>query len=101
MIHRTTVADQVVAICEKMSGKEANLDSRLAHDLELDSLDRVALAMELEDHFGIEISDAEVDNRALGIVSGLVAHVEKKVAARSPDILVTGSRIIPRPGAEL
>jgi acyl carrier protein len=79
-VFRTTTADQVVAIVEKMSGTEANRNSHLLDDLELDSLDRVALAMELEDHFGIEISDAEVDDRRLANVEGLIACVERKVA---------------------
>jgi acyl carrier protein len=80
MIHGTTVGDQVVAICEKMSGKEANTTSRLDEDLDLDSLDRVQLAMEVEDHFGIVIPDEEVEDETLGVVSGLIARVEAKLA---------------------
>lgn len=74
------VADRVIAVCENLSGMEAHPDSRLVEDLDLDSLDRIQLAMELEDHFKIEISDAEVDDQKLGVVSGLIACVEAKIA---------------------
>lgn len=75
----TGVASRVIALCEQQSGKEAYLDSDLVRDLELDSLDRIELAMVIEDHFGIEIPDDEVDDVSLGIVAGLVDYVERKL----------------------
>jgi acyl carrier protein len=50
--------------------------------LELDSLDRVSLAMKLEDEFHIEIPDAEVDDPAIDHVGGLVAFIQGKLDAR-------------------
>lgn len=77
-----TVASRVKAVCELHSGREANDDSRLSEDLDLDSLDRIELAMRLEDEFNIEIPDKDVDRKSLGTVAGLIAYVEAKVAAR-------------------
>src|SRR4051812_11669365 len=50
--------------------------------IDLDSLDRVALAMQLEDEFGITITDDEVDDHALNHVGGLVAFVQGKLDAK-------------------
>jgi acyl carrier protein len=53
-----------------------------AKPLELDSLDRVALAMELEDEFRIQITDDEVDSPQIDHVGGLVAFVQGKIDAQ-------------------
>ena len=76
-----SVADRVIAICEQQSGKEAHRDSELVKDLDLDSLDRVELAMQLEDAFGVRITDEEVDNPDLDSVGALIDLVESKLAA--------------------
>lgn len=60
----------------------ANFYSKGARPLELDSLDRVTLAMKLEDEFKITLSDEEVDNPALDHVGGLVAFVQGKLDAK-------------------
>ena len=46
-------------------------------DLGADSLDVVELVMELEDEFGIDISDEDIDQ--LKNVSDVVSYIEKKV----------------------
>jgi acyl carrier protein len=76
-----SIADRVIAVCEQQSGKEAHRDSSLVEDLDLDSLDRIELAMVLEDTFLIEITDAEVDNPMLDSVGALIDLVEQKLAA--------------------
>ena len=48
----------------------------------LDSLDLVQLAMNLEEEFGISISDEEVDAPALDHVGGLAAFIQGKVDAK-------------------
>jgi acyl carrier protein len=50
--------------------------------LDLDSLDRIELAMQLEDEFSISISDSEVDSPNLGTVAGLVRFIEGKVETK-------------------
>lgn len=52
--------------------------------LKLDSLDRITLAMTLEDEFGIAISDREVEDERLAHVGGLVAFVQGKLDAKRP-----------------
>lgn len=76
-----SVADRIIAICEQQSGKEADRNSELVADLELDSLDRLELAMVLEDAFGVEIPDTEVDDPRLSTVGALIDLVERKTAA--------------------
>jgi acyl carrier protein len=50
--------------------------------LELDSFDRIQLAMQLEEEFDILISDDEVDDLAIDHVGGLVAFVQGKLDAK-------------------
>lgn len=79
--------NRVEAICRHLSGVGTNFsfhnETTLAGDLDLDSLDLVTLAMKIEDEFGIEISDDDVDSPALGTFGGLVAHVEGKLHSRA------------------
>lgn len=96
-----SVADRVIAICEQQSGKEANRDSELVKDLDLDSLDRVELAMVLEDTFRIEIRDEEVDNPDLDHVGALIELVERKLAAKPIPTTPFPPHVLSRPGAEL
>ncbi|HEV2756937.1 MAG TPA: acyl carrier protein [Actinomycetota bacterium] len=53
--------------------------TRFREDLEIDSLTAVALLIELEDHYGIRVADAE----ALGLetVADAIALIEQKIAA--------------------
>lgn len=55
----------------------------LAGDLDLDSLDRVELAMRLEDRFHIKIDDRDVDDRKHSTVAGLIELVQDKICVRA------------------
>lgn len=75
-----------MSIFEKIQGMIADelslqkdsikLESRLAEDLAIDSIDAVQLVMELENEFGITISDDELKN--LKTVKDLVDCIEKQ-----------------------
>lgn len=52
-------------------------DESFADEIGLDSLDRVELAMDLEEEFRITISVAEIDQ--LDTVAQVEAHVQKKL----------------------
>ncbi|MCC7097298.1 MAG: hypothetical protein IT472_08975 [Thermomonas sp.] len=52
----------------------------LADDLAVESIDLVTIAMEVEDLFGIEVTDDEVP--ALATVADWIALVERKTAER-------------------
>lgn len=56
--------------------------------LDFDSLDRLELVMKLEEHFGIEIPDTDVDDPELGTVSGVVAYIDRRLTEK--DVVVTG-----------
>jgi acyl carrier protein len=63
-------------------GVEAELitpDAHLARDLGLDSLDTVELTLGLEEKYGIEIPDTELED--LETVSDAVALIDGKVGA--------------------
>jgi acyl carrier protein len=98
-----TVADRVIALAEHLSGREASRDSKLGDDLALDSLDCVQLAIDIERQFDIVIPDSDVDNPALGVMSGLIEYVERAVAHRDlyQKRVVDGRTTYERPGAEL
>lgn len=99
-----SVADRVIAVCEKQSGKEAHRDSKLVENLGLDSLDRVELAMVLEDTFNVRITDEEVDNPDLDHVGALIELVEQKLAIAKIGKNSAYGKLgvdLNRPGAEL
>lgn len=107
----TTVADRVIVICEQQSGKEAHRGSTLVGDLELDSLDRIELAMCLEDAFGVDIPDNEVDDPKLNSVAALVELIEAKKRSACSVLGINAQQLVRdmeatrydvnRPGAEL
>ncbi len=54
------------------------IEADLLRDLDLDSLDTMELTLGMEERFGIEIPDAELEG--LVTISDAVALVEKKLA---------------------
>lgn len=77
----TDTAKKVIEIASKLSGVQADPDSRLLEDLDLDSLDRIEMAIELERAFDIDIPDEDVDNAELGTVNGLIKYIDGRVLA--------------------
>jgi acyl carrier protein len=59
-------------------GIEADKVADLAQDLGLDSLDTVEMTVGLEDRFGIEIADSELED--VRTVNDAVGLIEQKVA---------------------
>ena len=64
-------------ICEQLELEEdrVTMDSDIAADFEADSLDVVDLIMSLEDEFGLEVPDEEVEN--FRVVGDLVRYIEE------------------------
>ncbi|MBQ8431223.1 MAG: acyl carrier protein [Clostridia bacterium] len=62
--NKTLEQTVIKTIATKLDKKveEINLESRLVEDLEADSLDVVELLMQLEDEYGISVSDEEAVN---------------------------------------
>lgn len=78
-----TTAERVIALIAEEAScaiEQAGEDKYLAYDLGLDSLDRYELTMDLEDEFGIEITDTE--GAACNTVGEVVALAERKVKER-------------------
>lgn len=65
----------IAQVADRSGGKD------LTKDLGLDSLDRYELTLELEDEFGIVITDVESGH--LSTVGEIVALVERKVGVKS------------------
>lgn len=59
---------------------QVQLSSRLALDLRADSLDRVTIAMSIEETFRIEVKDADLE--AAATVADLVAIADAALAAK-------------------
>lgn len=88
----SNVSTQVEIIARELSGvcklHSIHNETKLADavemgGLDLDSMDRVLLAMKLEEEFGIEIPDDDVDKGALGTFGGLVAYVQGRLDAKA------------------
>lgn len=54
-------------------------DSDLVNDLGADSLDSIEIVMEIEDEFGIEIKDGDLDG--MRTVGQLVSAIERRISA--------------------
>ena len=61
-----------------IEASDVNEDSHLVNDLGLDSLDTVELTLGLEEKFGIEIPDTELENVAT--VGDAATLIEKKLS---------------------
>ncbi len=75
---RQLITEAVHAILAKISG-ESITDETSLNDLHLDSLDKIQVAVDLEEAFSIEIPDDDIDDPRLGYAAGIVAYVEGKV----------------------
>ncbi len=77
--------DRIRAEIEKLARDKLDFDGslrremRLVEDLDLDSIRLMTLAMEIEDHFEINIDEA--DEAAIVTVADLIGLVERKLAA--------------------
>jgi acyl carrier protein len=50
-------------------------DARLHEDLHLDSMERIEAGMQLEDEFGIALSDDEIDQQCMSTVGGVADYL--------------------------
>ncbi len=66
---------QIIAGQLGLDPSEISPEQRLAEDLKADSIDIVALIMDLESEYGVEITDDELVK--LKTVGDIVAYVEK------------------------
>lgn len=66
-------------LCDQLDLEEekVTMDSDIIEDFEADSLDVVDLVMSLEDEFGIEMPDEEVEN--VHTVGDIVRYIEDRV----------------------
>ena len=78
-----TTLETVTRICVEHLGSDpaaVTPAARFAEDLAANGLDQIELVMAMEEHFGVEIADAEAD--AVRTVGELVALVDGKLQAR-------------------
>lgn len=67
MTNHTTIEQRVIRCISRSTGipvSEITADSHLDGDLVLDSLDRLSVAMDVEDEFGVEVPDDALENVA-------------------------------------
>lgn len=64
-----------------MAAENISAASLLQEDLLADSLDQIELVMALEDEFGIEVPDDDME--AIKTVGDIVAYVEKKLSEKA------------------
>lgn len=63
----TTIEQRVIRCISRSTGipvSEITADSRLEGDLDLDSLDRLIVVMDVEDEFGVELQDEALEKVA-------------------------------------
>lgn len=101
---KLSTATRIEQIARKMSGvcdsihAETSLSAPVeSGGLDLDSLDLIQLALEIEKEFGIELPDEDVDKPSLGTFGGLVAYVEGKLMAQEAKARAEGYGIMSLP----
>jgi acyl carrier protein len=62
-----------------IEGDDVKMESKLSDDLGLDSLDTVEVTLGLEEKFGIDIDDSELED--VETVGDAVNLIEKKISA--------------------
>ena len=78
MTNHTTIEQRVIHCISRSTGtpvSEITADSRLEGDLDLDSLDRLSVVVDVEDEFGVELADDALENVAT--VRELVALLDE------------------------
>lgn len=73
----------IEAILRKHSGYDGPYadSTSIMDDLCLDSLDRVEIAMLVEEEFNLDIPDSDVERSEMGTFGGLAGYVQRKLAA--------------------
>lgn len=65
---------EIIATQLEIDAESVTLDTRLGEDLNADSLDIVEMLMSLEDEFGVDIPDEEIEK--MKTVGDVVAYIE-------------------------
>lgn len=73
----TALAEIIRGVSAKARGMTISADSRLLEDLALDSLDLVAVVIQIQDQFGVEIDPDEIPS--LQTVGELAASLHRHV----------------------
>lgn len=73
------IFDRVVTIIQERKGEDFTITENLSlkDDLDADSVDLMEFILTIEDEFGIEISDEEIDN--LHSVADVLAVIKNKI----------------------
>jgi len=83
----------------KKAGKVQQVDASMSLDeLKVDSLEKLALAMDLEDQFSIDISDEAIED--FSTVGDFITHLEKAVAESTNDSLEPTDEVLDGQPAE-
>lgn len=73
------IFDRVVTIIQERKGEDFTITENMSlkDDLDADSVDLMEFILTIEDEFGIEISDEEIDN--LNSVADVLAVIKNKI----------------------
>ena len=69
-------------ILEIDSSLTVTLESSMRNDLGLDSTDVISIVFELEDAFNIKISDSDLEENNLDVISDLVEYIKKRIKSK-------------------
>lgn len=73
--------DRVIAIVKKETGvDEITPETSLTQDIGVDSLDKIQIAMELEEEFNLSIPDDDLDDKGNDTVKGLADYIDRQLA---------------------
>ena len=85
MTNHTTIEQRVIRCISRSTGipvSEITADSRLEGDLDLDSLDRLSVVMDVEDEFSVELPDDALENvETVRELAALLAASQDEVSA--------------------
>lgn len=78
----STTLESVIAIVKKETGiDDVKPEMSLEKDIGIDSLDKIQIAMALEEQFNIDIPDDELDRLEHDKISGIADYIDRRITA--------------------
>jgi len=74
---------EVVSNHLQVDAGQVKMEALIVDELGADSLDQTEIAMQLEDHFGVQIPEEKLESNSIKTVGDLVAAIEEELKQKA------------------